>query len=174
MTQDPERRHGEIGGPRKPGPKQPKYKLWFWRVDWVWRRVVPLIALFLAGYAVWGLSGKVDANQDAITRQVEGRKIAIEVLCGGISGVEDAGRQILTNTLPSPAPKASVTPSAPEKRAREDFAKAYALVISRRVIQEAGASAKGILRDDGTINCTTLKRESQAIQRGQKTPAPAP
>lgn len=172
MTQEPERQHGELGGPRRPGPEQPKWKLLFWRADWVWRRVVPLIALGLAGYAVWGLSGKVDANQDALTRQVEGRRVALEVLCGGISGVEDAGRKILTNTLPPPAPSPSATPTGPEKLTREDYAEAYALVISRRVIQEAGASARGILRDDGTIDCAALKRESQAVQRGQKTLTP--
>lgn len=172
MTQDPERRHGEIAGPRRPGAEQPRWRLLLWRVDWVWRRVVPLIALGLAGYAVWGLSGKVDANKDALTRQVEGRRVALEVLCGGISGVEDAGRRILTDTLPPPAPTPSSTPVGPELLARRNYAEAYNLVISRRVIQEAGASARDVVREDGTIDCDVLKRESQAIAHGQRTPTP--
>ena len=162
MSALPNRRRGEIGGARRPDQDEPRWRHVLWRADWTWRRIVPLIALVLAIYALEGLSSKVDKTQDAVQRQVEGRKIALEVLCGGISGVESAGRRILTGTLPPPAPKRPV----PDEALAQKYAEAYSRVISERVVEQAGAKAKDVLRPNGTIDCDALKRESSA--RAQK------
>lgn len=131
-----------------------------WRVDWTWRRIVPLIAITLAIWSVSVSAGKVDRAQSQIDVQVQGRRVALEVLCGGISGVEEAGQRILTGTLPPPAPPPSSTPTAVEKKIRDEYAEAYSRVISDRVIAQAGATAKNVLRPNGTIDCDALKRAS--------------
>jgi hypothetical protein len=134
-----------------------------WRVDWAWRRLVPLIALALACYAVVGLSGKVDKTTDALQRQKDGRRVALEVICGSIKGVEDAGRRILTGTLPPPA---SMPPprSARERRLASQYAEAYSRVISESVLAQAGAKATGVLKADGSLDCDALKRATSVAQ----------
>jgi hypothetical protein len=126
-------------------------------VDWVWRRIVPLLALGLAAYAVSNLQTKVDRAQGQLDAQREGRRVAREVLCGGLYGVEEAGRLILLGELPPPAPPAPQLSSA-EIKTREAYAKSYALVVSRRVLAQGGIRAQDVLNDDGTINCDALSR----------------
>jgi hypothetical protein len=153
-----ERRKGEVGGPRKPSPGSSKWKLWFWKADWAWRRIVPLIALALAAFAVASLQNKVD-------RQSEGRRIAIEVLCGGILGVQEAGKRILTGTLPPPAPKSPRT-SEQETESRRLYSISYSRVISARVLEQASIKGERVLNEDGTINCERLKIAASAVTSG--------
>jgi hypothetical protein len=153
----PHERRGEIGGVRRPGPDKPRWQHALWKLDWVWRRIVPVIALIMALVAIIGMQGKVDATQSQVDAQREGRKVAVEVLCGGLYGVQEAGRLILLDDLPEPAPEGSQI-SDQDRAVRELYAQAYALVISKRVLEQAGASGKEVLRQNSTIDCDELKR----------------
>jgi len=169
----PHERRGEIGGTRRPESHKPRWRHWLWRVDWAWRRLVPLLCIFLAAYAVWGLSGKVDKTQSQVEAQREGRRVALDVLCGGLYGVQEAGRLILLGELPPPAPP-SPQLSSSERMARERYARSYAQVISRRVLEEAQIDANLVLRDDGTVDCARLKVITAATSGGRlPTPPPA-
>jgi hypothetical protein len=127
--------------------------------------MVPIIALVLALVALLGLQNKVDATQSQVDAQREGRKVAIEVLCGGLYGVQEAGRLILLDDLPPPAPEG--TPVSEEERIiRDSYATAYASVISRRVLEEAGFSGQDVLRDNATIDCDELKRLAASAPGG--------
>lgn len=160
MTHPGERR-GEIGGVRRPKDHEPRWRHALWRFDWIMRRIVPIAALGLAAYAVVGVQGKADNATAQVEADRTGRQVAREVLCGGLYGVEEAGRLILLGELPPPAPPPPQLSSS-ELKAREAYAKSYALVVSRRVLEQAGIQAKGVLRDDGTIDCDALNRVAAA------------
>jgi hypothetical protein len=166
----PHERRGEIGGVRRPGPDSHEFWHWLWHIDWAWRRIVPLLAMGLAFYAVLGLQKKIDKTQAQIEAQTQGRQVARQILCGGLNGVEQAGRLILLGKLPAPAPK---TPplSDSEQKLRERYAKSYALVISRRVLKDAGVDTVEVLRDDGTLDCDVLSKITVGIT---PTPTPSP
>lgn len=130
------------------------------RLERTWRDLVPVIAVAMAGYAVVGVEGKADRAQDTAIRQQEGRRVAVDVLCGGIVGVENAGRLTLLNQLPG-VPAARM-PSR-EVRLRETAARAYTILISEAVIEQAGVKdASSVLRPDGSIDCEGLKRAARA------------
>lgn len=109
------------------------------KAGWIWRNGIPLLALGLAALAVTGTQSDVD-------RQREGREVAVDVLCGGLSGVADAGKRTLEGRLPG-------LPGPGVPRASE----AYARIISLSVIKQAGVEARDVLNRDGTINCERLK-----------------
>lgn len=161
----PRERRGELGGVRKPDPDKSAWRMWLWKADWAWRRVVPLACLGLALIVLLGLDSKVDKTQLQVEAQREGRRVAREVLCGGLNGVEEAGRLILLGELPSPAPQ---TPrfSRPERQRRDAYARAYARVISDAVLKQAGVEAQNVIRPNGTIDCDELNRVAR--DRGDK------
>jgi hypothetical protein len=153
----PHERRGEIGGTRRPSDDSSRLRHVLWRVDWVWRRVVPALCLGLALTVLIRLDDKVDRTQVQIEAQREGRRVARQILCGGLKGVQDAGRQILLGELPPPAPRLPRM-SGDERRSRELFAQSYAQVISRGVLKQAGIEAAEVLRPDGTVDCAELER----------------
>lgn len=171
MTHPGERR-GEIGGARRPKDHEPRWRHATWKLDWIVRRIVPFVALALAAFAVFGVQSKVDSTQAQVEAQKVGRQVAREVLCGGLYGVEEAGRLILLGELPPPAPSPPQL-SASELKLRENYAKAYSLVVSRRVLEQAGLQAKGILRDDGTIDCDALNKIAVAEEKVAVTEKPS-
>lgn len=161
----PHERRGEIGGSRRPGPERSFFWHALWRVDWVWRRVVPVIAIVLALVAILGLRGKVDRTQSQVDAQREGRRVALEVICGALYGVEEAGRLILLGELPPPAPP---TPhvSREERDLRDRYARSYTSVINLRVLEAARIRGKQVFREDGTLDCDKLKDVAQATSHG--------
>lgn len=127
-------------------------------IGWLWRNLVPLAAVVLAFIAVTRTQGDVE-------RQREGRRVAVDVLCGGLYGVEDAGSRILTGDLPD-IPDALRRPqTARERQAALVYAHSYALVISRAVLDQAGVDGKAVLRKDGSIDCNELKRLVSALNQ---------
>jgi hypothetical protein len=117
-----------------------------------WQNVIPLVALILAYLAIHGTESKVD-------RQAEGRGVAINVLCGGLRGVEDAGVAILKDELPDVPHKAQ---TAAERDLRQRFAKSYSSIISESVVNQAGRPLENVLEPDGRLNCDRVIRASQA------------
>lgn len=136
----------------------------------LWRDVMPAIAIAIACVAVFGLEDKVDQNAvDATTAkrvaeaQREGRRVAVSIMCGGLRGVEDAGRLTLTDRLPGT--KRYRRPSTPqERRRRRVYANAYNRVISDRIADEAGTTGAevidGVVKRDGSIDCDALREAS--------------
>lgn len=131
---------------------------------------ITLVAMSLAVWAVWSVSSKADkaevkatTAQLQIEQQKEGRRTALDILCGGVFGVETAGRLVLLDRLPLPAPQGKHQTTAEEKL-RMSYARAYASVISEAVIVQAGGDVKNILRRDGTIDCAKLKVAASATE----------
>lgn len=139
----------------------------------MWRDFVPLLAIAVAAFAVFGVEGKVDdatvnakvAKVEATTAkrvaaaQKDGRRVAVGITCGALMGVEDAGRLVLTDRLPGT--ERFRRPSSPgEKRVRRAYAKAYNRVISERIRAEAGVAAAGIVGADGSVDCDALRLAS--------------
>jgi hypothetical protein len=147
------------------------YRAWAW-----FDHLVTLVAVGLAVYAVFSVEGKADqaAVDAARAEQVaeaqrEGRRTAIQVLCGGLRGVEEAGLGILTGTLPGAPPILGEggPPSAEQRRQAEQWARAYNQVISRAIAREAGiAEASTVLDENGLIDCQELVRLSSAAAPG--------
>jgi hypothetical protein len=133
------------------------WRWWLWYGERVWQDLIPLVALVLAAIAVFG-------TQSDVERQREGRGIAINVLCGVSNGIVDAGREILTDTLPG-TEHYQRPHSALEKSRAQAYADSYARVISFSVAQQAGVQAEGVLRHDGTIDCDALSRAAQTRPR---------
>lgn len=127
---------------------------WIWHGERIWQDVIPLLAIVLAWIAVSG----TETEQD---RQKEGRGIAIDVLCGGLYGVEKAGEYILTGTLPG-TEDLQPPPTEREKAVAKIYATAYSTVISQAVVKQAGVTGKHILNEDGTIDCDELKKAARA------------
>jgi hypothetical protein len=138
-----------------------------------WRLLVPLLAVGIAAYAVLSVEDKVDqqavdaevakAEARTATRvadaQKEGRRVAVRITCGALLGVEDAGRLALTDRLPG-TEKYRRPSTRAERRVRQVYARAYNRVISNRIREEAGLTAVGIVRKDGSIDCEALGKAS--------------
>lgn len=150
-----------------------------------WYELVPLLALMIAGVALWLNSNKADkalvratAARQLTVQQAEGRKIAIDVICGYQNGLGQAVRATFSATTRiarqhTPTGRKTLEllrflqahggPSLRErdKQARQAAA-AFLLVISRQVAKQAGANAKHVVRSDGTMNCTKLRKAARA------------
>jgi hypothetical protein len=66
-----------------------------------------LLVLCVATPIVWwtgDTAKKTDTTAETLARQQEGRKVAIEVLCGFASAVSDAGRKTIAGSVALPRP----------------------------------------------------------------------
>lgn len=117
------------------------------------------IALTLA-LGVLGTNGKVESQR-------EGRRVAVDVLCGGLSAVAEAGRATITGSTDSLSPELTAflerhgyPPLAVREREAEAGGKAYAKLI-------ADAVAKRAKRTDlvdaktGALKCERLLEAAQ-------------
>lgn len=130
------------------------WQLWAWRAERVWQDVVPLIALGLAFYAVLHVESKATRNRQFLVQQAQGRKVAIDVLCGGVLGVERAGILTLQGKL---LDTRRLGMTGQERRLRERASLSYAKIISRAVVRQAGIGSHAVLRPDGTLDCAKLR-----------------
>lgn len=123
--------------------------------------VLSVVALIIATIAIVNVSDSVD-------RQAEGRKVAIEVICGVTSGIIEAGRATITGQSSGGMDPEFIRNleklGYPPKRQREAAARlaaeAYARSIAERVESEAGV--EGVVRQNGTLDCLALKRAAGA------------
>lgn len=130
------------------------------RENWyrdVWLLLVSLVLLLM-----------VHGVQSRVERQREGRAIAINVMCGGISSVIEAGRATITgsSTL-SPEfernlERLGYPPERQRKAAARAAAKGYAASIAAAVQQESGV--RGLVRKDGSLNCERLRQVTHVIR----------
>lgn len=148
------------------------------RFDQVMERLVPTVAVIVAAVALVAaatalvaLTDKVDQAElkaqrarieaaeakRAQAQTAEGRRIARDTLCGGLRGVQQAGRAALTGALFG----TTRLQAARERRLRRLAARAYNEIISQEVIQTLGINAEEVLRENGTIDCAALSRVSQ-------------
>src|SRR4051794_7113484 len=159
MTLPEDTRPGQrFDGDHHPRQRKSDQGLSYWG-GWLYRHLVPAVAIAVAALAVAKTQGKVDraelkADQAkaAAARQSEGRGIALDFLCGGLSGVEAAGKKALRGELPGQRGQ-----GLPDSAIAE-----YNATISRRVIQQARVSPKGILDErTGRIDCEALSKAAK-------------
>jgi hypothetical protein len=105
------------------------------------------------------------SRDDLVSRtesQTEGRRAAIEVLCGAVSGVQQAGRDIVLDELPGTEGIRRDHSNQERKRA-EVYARGYAKVITEAVAREAGVTqADQVLNPDGSLDCAKLIKRAKA------------
>jgi hypothetical protein len=132
---------------------------------------------------------KTDTTAETLARQQEGRKVAIEVLCGFASAVSDAGRKTIAGSVAFPGHtkrdadrivldkhgriiglvsgrfgrflEAHGYPLAPQRlTGSRRAAEAYTRNLSIAVAEET--RVKGLVRADGTLDCARLQKVSHA------------
>lgn len=138
------------------------WRLRLWQAERAWRDLVPIIALAIAVYAVMHVEDKADKNTVRIEQQAEGRRVALDVLCGGLSGVAEGGRKALRGTLLGPP---DPPPSHQEAQLRDAAARAYVRILSTAIIEQAGVEGKKVLRGDGSVDCELLKGQALRAER---------
>lgn len=145
-----------------PGPQD--------RLHHIWRDFVPLAALILAAIAVTNTEKKADRadltssrNEIRLESQREGRRIAISILCGGISGTAEAGRLVLLGQLPG-----QMRPPNGQAPAQRSTARAYARYVVKSIIKEAGADASKVINRNGELNCDEIARTARAVPKKTK------
>lgn len=104
----------------------------------------------------------------AIKDQVEGRKAAVQIICGVSSAIIDAGRATITGNsagLPTQFERNLERLGYPPRHVRRaqarELGRQYAQAIAERVQAVADGKAKGIVRKNGTLNCTRLLEVSR-------------
>jgi hypothetical protein len=151
-----------------------------------------LLVLCVATPIVWwtgDTAKKTDTTAETLARQQEGRKVAIEVLCGFASAVSDAGRKTIAGSVALPGRtkrdadrivldkhgrvigvvsgrfarflEAHGYPLAPQRfTGSRRAAEAYTRNLSTAVAAETHAT--GLVRPDGTLDCARLQKVSHA------------
>jgi hypothetical protein len=151
-----------------------------------------LLVLCVATPIVWwtgDTAKKADSNAETLQRQQEGRKVAIEVLCGFASAVSDAGRKTIAGSVALPGQtkrdadrivldkhgrvigvvsgrfarflEAHGYPLAPQRlTGSKRAAEAYTRNLSNAVAEET--HVKGLVKPDGTLDCARLQKVSRA------------
>jgi hypothetical protein len=167
----PERRNGHwfTRAVREFGHDPPPEARW----HHIWRDFVPLLALIIAAYAVFGVEDKADkagvkaaVAAQVTSSQVEGRRTAVAITCGAVSAVIESGRaSILAGVqLPPKLERRLVSygyPTKPERVvAARKAANAYSLGIASAVEKESGV--QGIVRRDGSLDCGLLLKAARA------------
>jgi hypothetical protein len=132
-----------------------------------WRRLVRENAyrdvwlLLVSGLMVWAL---LDIR-GVVNDQREGRRYAVNVVCGATSAVIDAGRATITGGGVGPPEfvRNLERLGYPPRRVREAQAQKaaaqYADLIARRVEKVAGAT--DVVRRDGTLDCALLTERAR-------------
>lgn len=130
----------------------------FWCI-WLYHKMLPLVCLVVALVALGLAWTRVDRAEFKAERaaqiarsQREGRTVAVDVLCGGVAGIEDAGTQALQGKL-----EGQNGHGLPQ-RAIDD----YVRTISRAVSRQAGVDARRVLKANGTIDCDRLRVAARA------------
>lgn len=134
----------------------------------LWRNTVPVVALGLAVWAVFGTQRDVIDAKQLAEAQVEGRAVAIDVLCGFGNGVEAAGKATLTAPIqPKEFRLALERLGLPGGKVRRQAqlaaAEAYARSISESVANQVGPKAAAkVIKRDGSLNCPALRKAARA------------
>lgn len=104
---------------------------------------------------------------NAIDQQKAGRKAAVQVTCGALSAVIEAGRATITGSgeiQPPEFAKALERLGYPPKKVRraaaEEAADQYRRLIASTI--EKQAHVKDIVREDGTLDCSKLRALARA------------
>lgn len=106
-----------------------------------------------------------------VERQQEGRKISLGISCGAIRGVQNAGREILTNQLDIPKELRKLLTNRENPRTRQFrtiYARAYNKEISKAILAEskkAGINADDVIDNNGSLDCDAF-REKIGLQLG--------
>ena len=125
----------------------------YW-AGWLYRHLVPAIAIAVAALALGQTQGKID-------RQIEGRRIAVDVLCGFGNGVATAGRNVIRGRRADGKPIPGVAFSPREQKIRDAAANDYGAFIVTSVQEQAGVTSVDVIRPDGTLDCPALRRSAR-------------
>lgn len=118
---------------------------------WIGEHWKTIVASLVCFYLILVISNQVDENRARLDRQVEGRRVAVDVLCGLGSGVAKAGALTFSGKLPGLRGAGNPTAQA-----------AYVDVIVASVADEAGVEARGLVLADGSIDCGLLRKRADA------------
>lgn len=139
-------------GPEARGQKHPLWwRILFGRENWyrdVWLAITTGIVVLALAH-----------SDDAIQQQKQGRTSAVQVTCGALSAVIEAGRATLgADVQPPEFRRALERLGLPPRRARSEAAKvagnAYRKSIADSI--ERQAHVKGLVQKDGTLDCNKL------------------
>lgn len=104
-------------------------------------------------------------SRDAVERQKEGRRVAVQAICGATSAVIEAGRATITGGATGVGGEfernlraLGYPPRKVRQRQAMQAAEAYARTIAEGVRQAAGVNARGLVRRDGTLDCQRLQQ----------------
>lgn len=146
------------------------------RENWYRDLWLLLLTIVLVGLSL-NASGDAGEALSKAERQQEGRAVAVDVVCGGLSAVIESGRAAFTagGQLPPRLTdfleRHGYPPAAVREAAARKAAVDYAEGIAKAVERESGLS--GLVRRDGSLNCQAL-RKAAAATRPSNTPAPDP
>jgi hypothetical protein len=97
-------------------------------------------------------------------RNIEGRRIAVESICGATSAVITAGRAVIGGSGAGLAPelerflrKHGYPPKPVRQAEAKKAAEAYAESIARGI--ESNSGVTGLVRKNGTLNCRKMVRK---------------
>lgn len=127
------------------------------------------IALALGGRLLDDTNDLADDTHRLAEQQRDGRAVAIDALCGAISGVVEAGRATITAGTGKDDKETAFTralvrlgypPISVRRTQANDAAKAYGKAIAKAV--EDATKQKHLTRKDGSLDCSRVKRVAGA------------
>jgi hypothetical protein len=132
--------------------------------------IIAVIALSGALHKAASAERQVDVQRAEVAGQLAGqqagRAIAIQAICGFGNGIAEAGRVTIAGGMIQPAQfrrnleRLGLPPERVRRRAAQASAEAYAVRIRQSVVQATGL--RGLVRDDGTLNCAALRTAARA------------
>lgn len=137
---------------------------WYRDIALVGLAIVLLWTALKTPVAVDNARRAVTNSNVAVRRQAEGRKAAIQIICGVASAIIDAGRATIVGSEGQGVPRRLALNlerlGYPPKHVREKqarrAARSYAQSIAERVREVADGKATGVVRNDGSLNCRRL------------------
>lgn len=125
------------------------------------------LALAYEGKLARDSSEQAKLANSIAAEQASGRAVAIDALCGAVSGVVDAGRETITGAAAAPdtdftraLEKLGYPPRKIRKAAAVVAAREYGRSIAKAV--EDATHREGLSRKDGTLDCSRLKSVAKA------------
>jgi hypothetical protein len=143
--------------------KEARWRRFYWNL-WLFGLPAWVRDLWTVGLTIM-LVVVLHGQQSAIDTQRQGRKVAVEVTCGALTGVIDAGRATLVAPVQPPRlrhelERLGLPKGRAGRRLRAQAATAYSRFVALRVEQASGV--RGLVTKDGRLDCRKLTAVSRA------------